>query len=103
MPNLHPGAALAAGTRAWHRTVNLRIRAVLHAAVTEKVDTIVLGAFGCGAFHNPAKDVATCFCEMLQSDEFAGCFRRVVFAIVDPRPQDAGNLRTFERELARGL
>ena len=40
MPNLHPGAALAAGTRAWHRTVHLRIRAVLHAAVTEKVRLI---------------------------------------------------------------
>ena len=101
MPNLHPHATLVPGTREWYQTVRLRIRAVLHAAVTENVDTIILGAFGCGAFNNPAQDVAKCFREALQSDEFAGSFRRVVFAIVDPRPQDDGNLRTFERELAR--
>ena len=77
--------------------------AILTAAQQAGSEALVLCAFGCGAFHNPAKDVATCFCEVLRSDEFAGCFRRVVFAIVDPRPQDDGNLRTFERELARGL
>ena len=103
MPCLRPGGALVAGTREWCDTVRLRIRAVLHAAVEERVENIILGAFGCGAFHNPAKDVAVCFCEVLRSEEFAGAFRRVVFAIVDPRPQDGGNLRTFERELAAGL
>ena len=80
-----------------------RIEAQLNTLIQRGIQHVVLSAFGCGAFENPATDVARCFCEVLQSEEFAGAFRRVVFAIVDPRPQDDGNLRTFERELAQRL
>ena len=62
----------------------LRIRAVLHAAVFSGHPNIVLGAFGCGAFGNPAAPVAVLFREQLQSPEFRGHFQRVVFAIIDP-------------------
>ena len=38
-----------------------RMRAVLHAAREEGCDCVVLGAFGCGAFRNPAGQVAACY------------------------------------------
>jgi len=88
------GGWLAPGGE-WADTVRLRIRSVLHAAreenrrrrrgrrgasapaagatpapdANDSVD-LVLGAFGCGAFGNPAGPVAAIFRELLTSHEF---------------------------------
>ena len=88
-----------AGSAEWEETVRLRIRAVLAAAVAEKHPAVVLGAFGCGAFGNPPADVARLFAEVLGSDEFRGALELVVFAIVDPKQADRGNIPTFRRAL----
>ena len=69
------------------------------AAVAEKHPAVVLGAFGCGAFGNPPADVARLFAEVLASDEFRGALELVVFAIVDPKQADRGNIPTFRRAL----
>ena len=60
---------------------------------------LILGAFGCGAFGNPAQPVAAIFREQLASPEFRGAFARVVFAIIDP--MGTGNLRPFREEMAK--
>ena len=73
MPDLR-STPLIAGSVEWWRTVRLRIRSVLHAAVDEGVAHVVLGAFGCGAFQNPATQVAHCFCDELLSLPFYGAF-----------------------------
>ena len=83
----------------WATTVALRIRAVLAAAVASGRANLVLGAFGCGAFGNPAAPVAAIFREVLASSEFRGAFARVCFAIIDPL--GTGNLAPFRTELAR--
>ena len=81
----------------WSRTVRLRIRAVLHAAAVSGHSNLVLGAFGCGAFGNPAEPVAAIFREHLQSAEFRGRFQRIVFAIIDPL--GTGNLQPFRQQM----
>eukprot|EP00035_Acanthoeca_spectabilis_P017726 m.373139 g.373139 ORF g.373139 m.373139 type:complete len:359 (-) comp16690_c0_seq5:492-1568(-) len=81
----------------WAEDVSRRIRAVLLAARVSMRPNLVLGAFGCGAFGNPPKYVALLFREQLKSPEFAGAFRTVVFAILDPL--GTGNLGPFQREL----
>lgn len=105
MPNLGSASGgrqqLRAGSDAWEETVRLRIRAVLHAAVAERHEAVVLGAYGCGAFGNPPALVARIFAQVLRSAEFRGQLRLVVFAIVDPKPSDDGNLHAFSRELER--
>ena len=78
--------------------VTLRIRTVLHAALYMHIKHLVLGAFGCGAFQNPAKEVARIFHDELRSAEFVGAFSSVVFAIVEHHIQDDGNFHTFARE-----
>ena len=82
----------------WAITVTLRIRAVLRAAAHTGKPHLVLGAFGCGAFGNPAGPVATIFREQLESPEFRGAFSMVVFAVFDPL--GTGNLGPTRRELA---
>ena len=102
-PDLKKERNLSAGSPAWVATMQLRIRAILHAAVARKHTAVVLGAFGCGAFGNPADQVAHCFADVLLSDEFKGAFAHVVFAIVDPKARDGGNLQTFRKVLRERL
>jgi len=57
-----------------------RINHVLYTAYSEKVDTLILGAFGCGVFGNDPYEVATIFKYFLKT-KYANCFEKVVFAI----------------------
>jgi Microbial-type PARG, catalytic domain len=82
----------------WAEDVRLRLRSVLAAAAHTGHENLVLGAFGCGAFGNPATPVAVLFREALASPEFRGRFARVVFAVIDP--VGTGNLAPFRRELS---
>lgn len=104
MPNLgSPHESLRPGTNDWRRATEMRIGAVLNAARREGHTQLVLGAFGCGAFHNPPVDVARAFALQLRSAEFAGAFEAVAFAILDVRERDEGNLAIFERVLFEEL
>ena len=93
MPNGHPSI----GSSAWHETVSLRVKAVLHAAALTGHRHLVLGAWGCGAFGNPPELVAQHFREELSSECFRGVWDSVVFAIIDPKRD--GNLRPFQEVL----
>lgn len=59
-----------------------RCSAVLRAAYCNRVDTLILGAFGCGVFKNDPSVVATSFKSLL-TGRFANCFERVIFAVPD--------------------
>ena len=59
-----------------------RIRRLLAVAHAYAFDTLVLGAWGCGAFANDGTRTARDFRAALETD-FAGAFREVVFAIAD--------------------
>lgn len=48
------------------------------------MDHLVLGAWGCGAFHNPPDRVAEAFKEILSSDRFRNRFKNITFAILQP-------------------
>jgi uncharacterized protein (TIGR02452 family) len=62
-----------------------RIRRVLGVAHAYAFDTLVLGAWGWGAFANDPTRTARDFRAALET-EFAGAFREVVFAITDWSP-----------------
>ena len=59
-----------------------RISRVLAVASAFGCESLVLGAWGCGAFGNDSERTAHDFCASLQ-EEFAGHFKEVVFAISD--------------------
>ncbi|MDR1740937.1 MAG: TIGR02452 family protein [Synergistaceae bacterium] len=73
-----------------------KIRSILRISALHGHDSLVLGAWGCGAFHNPPRHIATLFKETFAEAEFAGRFKRVVFAIINRKGWELENLRQFE-------
>lgn len=63
--------------------------------------TLVLSAFGCGAFRNPPRHMAELFREELSSPEFRSAFHRIVFAILnDHNAGSRGNYAPFKKEFS---
>lgn len=69
-----------------------RIKFVLDIAIDNRVDTLILGAYGCGVFGQNPIEVASIFKEYLNTTH--KCFKKVVFAI--PQGKD-GNLEAFRK------
>lgn len=65
-----------------------KIRTIFRIALVNGHDSLVLGAFGCGAFRLPPEAVVEQFSRVLYEPEFECCFRAVVFAILS-NPGDA--------------
>jgi uncharacterized protein (TIGR02452 family) len=63
-----------------------RIRRVLEVSAAMGYQSLVLGAWGCGAFSNDPVRTARDFRSALERD-FRGCFADVVFAITDWSPE----------------
>lgn len=63
-----------------------KIRTIFRIALNHGHDSLVLGAFGCGAFRLPTELVAGLFKEILEEDEFDNRFREVRFAILENCP-----------------
>lgn len=64
-------------------TMMRKIRVVLRIAIDNGITTLILPAWGCGAYKNPAYEVARCFDEVFEEPEFKGAFEEVCFAILD--------------------
>lgn len=69
-----------------------RLRRILDVAVSEGNDTVILGAFGCGAFMNKANIVAYAAKNVIK--EYMHAFKNIEFAIYCS-PQDDTNYKTF--------
>lgn len=97
-PNIKPGLKYKTITMSEveHVLVN-RILLILNAAYKNNVDTLILGAFGCGVFGNDPAMVSNIFEILLY--KFDGCFDKVVFAI----PYGNNNHAIFEYAFKGGL
>ena len=73
-----------------------RGRHLLSIAAAKGADTLVLGAFGCGAFRNDPVVVSAAYKSLLE--EFAGVFRKIGFAVFC-QPWAIENYNTFARVL----
>ena len=66
-----------------HNVMLDKIRTIFRIALANGHDSLVLGPFGCGAFRLSPDSVAMLFHGVLGETEFAGCFRAVIFAILE--------------------
>lgn len=79
-----------------------KIRTILRIAMMNKKSKLVLGAFGCGAYGNPAEHVAELFHKVLNEAEFIHSFEEICFAIIEDNNSKRlnnkdGNLVPFVR------
>ena len=71
-----------------------RIKNIFEAARDNKVDYLILGAFGCGAFRNPPLIVAEAFRRTIEEHNYLKDFKQIIFAI-KPTGEYCPNLSTF--------
>jgi uncharacterized protein (TIGR02452 family) len=69
-----------------------KIRVILRIALENNHDSIVLGAFGCGAFMNSPDHMSLLFDQVLfEEEEFIGSFKHICFAIIDDKRRKMHN------------
>lgn len=72
-----------------------RAKRILSIASGEGNDVIILGAFGCGAFHNPPRVVAEAYKKVID-ESFLYKFKVIEFAVyTNPFREDNGNASIF--------
>ena len=75
------GAAMFASKQIIAETMMRRIRILMLIAYKNGRKNLILGAWGCGAFHNDPKSVAEYFRKVLIEEEYGKLFDEVCFAI----------------------
>jgi len=74
-----------------------RAEHILTVAAYHTADILILGAFGCGAFHNNPKVVAEAYRETLKN--FNGYFQEIIFAVYCAPKNGNENYTTFSQIL----
>ncbi len=75
-------------------TMIKRTKKLLSLAYQEKVEILILGAWGCGVFQNNPKEIANIFYEVIMAD-FMGAFQEIRFSILD-KTQGKTTLKPFQ-------
>ena len=78
------------------RIIEKRIERIYAIAAIHNTEVLILGAFGCGAFHNPPQLVAECFRKV--QEKYENVFRIVEFAIFTSSMTD-NNFNVFRNIL----
>ena len=83
-----------------------KMRTVFRIGLEHGHDSLVLGAWGCGAYRNPPSQIAHLFHEIMMENEFKNKYRKIAFAIIEDHnsrkthnPQ--GNLMPFRQEFEK--
>jgi len=87
------GAAIFASARTVEETFLRRIRILMCIAAEKGYRSLVLGAWGCGAFGNSPQKVSEYFRRVLIDEGYGRCFGEVVFAVYGS--SDGKNIRAF--------
>ena len=87
-------------------TTRNKVRTMFNLALMGGNDALVLGAFGCGAYHTPPEEIALVFKEILSEEGYKDSFKAVHFAILNSnanfqRHNPRGNFAPFKEILER--
>ena len=78
-----------------------RIEAQLHTLRDNGVEYVALSAFGCGAFENPAAEIAALYRSVIS--EMGQAFNVIAFAIFAPGYGRDDNFEMFQKAFAGGV
>ena len=89
---------------AYQAMVAKRLLGMLQCSAYYGYDHLVLGAWGCGAYHNEASDMADLFNRVLKNINYNGgkekdLFKTIDFAVLDRRP-NLYNFRSFAKHFS---
>ena len=81
-------------------TLKCKIRQILDIALENGHDSMVLSAFGCGAYKTPPTEMARLFKEVLSTDNYKNAFKAISFAIINVKSTNGehnpqGNFEPF--------
>lgn len=82
-------------------TTKCKIRQILDIALENGHDSVVLSAFGCGAYKTPPTEMARLFKEVLDTDKYKNVFKAIHFAIINLKSTNGmhnpqGNFKPFK-------
>ena len=85
-------------------TTKSKIRQILDIALENGHDSLVLSAFGCGAYKTPPTEMAKLFKEVIESKNYKGAFKVIHFAIINVPSTNGshnpeGNFQPFKNVL----
>lgn len=73
-----------------------KIRTIYRIGILNGHNSLVLGAWGCGAFGNPPEQMAQLFLNVLNEPEFNGKYKDIRFAIIEDHNSRGRNFQTFK-------
>ena len=81
-------------------TLMSKIRQIFDASITNGNDSLVLGAFGCGAYGTPPNQMAELFKKVIENEKYKNAFKEIIFAIIEDKNayrehNPEGNLKPF--------
>lgn len=79
-----------------YRLTYNKIEAIIKMALFYKINNLVLGAFGCGAFNNPPEEIASIYKEIIETEGLGKYFKKIGFAILVVKDKDNYNLECFQ-------
>ena len=80
-----------------------KIRTIYRIGILHGHDSLVLGAWGCGAFGNPPEHMAQLFIDVLNEDEFHGRYKDIRFAIIEDHNSRGRNYQTFKNVIDKNV
>ena len=80
-----------------------KIRTIYRIGILHGHDSLVLGAWGCGAFGNPPEQMAQLFIDVLNEDEFRGRYKDIRFAIIEDHNSKGRNYQTFKNVIDKNV
>lgn len=89
------GAALLTPVSKISEAMKRRIRIMLLVAKEHGYKNLILGAWGCGAFHNDPVEVAGCFKQVIIEEGYGMFFDEICFAIYGK--EDGKNITSFRK------
>jgi uncharacterized protein (TIGR02452 family) len=83
----------------YDKLLKKKMRGMFAEAIKNKVETLILGAWGCGVFKNHPTDVAYAFKEVLVDEGYGMYFDDIIFAVINDENSTANNFYYFEKIL----